>query len=164
VSTYYPDARETHGWSAQDYSSADDIPFVGRMPRGHGHIYLATGFDKWGLTNAVAAARGITGEILGAEPGWSRTLGDRSTSPRAAAGMARINLGVAAAMLRSAPRVPRTLTRTDDVLPVCTHLGGCLHWNDAESTWDCPLHGSRFTRDGQVLEGPASRPLRSRRK
>ena len=59
--------------------------------------------------------------------------------------------------------VPTGRTRTEDgtcaVVGVCTHLGGILEWNDAEGSWDCPLHGSRFAPDDSVLEGPATRPL-----
>ena len=50
--------------------------------------------------------------------------------------------------------------RRCSVVAICSHLGGTLTWNDAERSWDCPLHGSRFTPDGQVLEGPATKPLR----
>lgn len=160
---YFPGARETYAWSAQDYSSHDGIPYVGRLPRGLGHLYLATGFDKWGMTNAVAAARTISGEILGSRPSWAEPLNHRITRPRGAAQIARFNAGVVAAAVQSLPAVPGRLRNEHGVLPICTHLGGCLHWNDAEETWDCPLHGSRFTAEGDVLEGPATSPLRRRR-
>ena len=60
---YFPGAELTHRWAAQDYESLDRIPFVGRMPRGRGRIWFATGYAKWGLTNGVAAAIRILEEI-----------------------------------------------------------------------------------------------------
>lgn len=181
---YFPDAVETHAWSAQDYRSHDGIPYVGHLPRGGGHIHLATGFDKWGMTNGVGAARNISGQILGEKPSWARPIGRRVTRPGGAMNIVRMNAEVGLAATRSIlgvdPRgVPEPAEghgsvgrsgvrptgvstvhgRTCAVTAVCTHLGGVLRWNDAEHTWDCPLHGSRFTPDGQVLEGPATRPL-----
>ena len=182
---HFPGAIETHAWSAQDYRSHDGIPYVGHLPRGGGHIHLATGFDKWGMTNGVAAARNITAEILGEKPSWARPLGRRVTRPGGAFNVVRTNAGVGVAATRSLldvdltgmPSIPAEgegFVGRSGVLPTgvstvnghtcsvaanCTHLGGVLSWNDAEKTWDCPLHGSRFTPDGGVLEGPATKPL-----
>lgn len=165
---YFPGATETHHWSAQDYRSHDGIPYVGALPRGGGRIHVATGYEKWGMTNAVAAARSISAQVLGETPSWARTLGHRITRPSGAAQVARTNLGVGLALANGAARVVRERLPGVDTVPaaprcgvvgLCTHLGGVLKWNDAEETWDCPLHGSRFAPDGSVLEGPATRPL-----
>lgn len=155
MSTYYPEARETHAWSAQDYGAPDGVPYVGPLPRGRGRVHVATGFDKWGMTNAVAAGLSITTEILEGEllP-WARPLRHRITGPGEAVRLAALNARVGIAACRSLPGVGSR--------PLCTHLGGVLRRNDAEGTWDCPLHGSRFADDGSVLEGPATRPLSAR--
>jgi len=173
-------------WSAQDYQSHDGIPYVGTLPRGGGRFHVATGFDKWGMTNAVAAARNLTATLLGEPVSWSKPMSRRITRPQGAAKIAELNLSVGAylakglvtAELKEAPDSPPEGTGEvgrDGVLPtgvstvdgqtcavraICTHLGGVLKWNDQEKSWDCPLHGSRFTPDGEVLEGPATRPLR----
>ena len=182
---WFPGAEETHAWSAQDYSSHDGLPFVGRLPRGRGHVYLATGYGKWGMTNAVAAALSITQQIHGGMPSWQRPISHRITRPSGAWEMARLNAAVGAHLVgdlvRAEMRGPSTpaegqgVVSRAGVLPVgtaqvdgrgcsvvalCSHLGGTLSWNDAERSWDCPLHGSRFTPEGEVLEGPATRPLR----
>ena len=184
ISAYYPDAVETHAWSAQDYRSHDGIPYVGRLPRGRGSVWLAAGYDKWGLANAVAASLRIAGMILGTAPSWARPLERRVTHPSDAAGLVRTNLAtavVAATRLLAAetrtvkpdlpertgevgrdgvdPRPVGVVSAGCAVRAICTHLGGTLRWNDAEQTWDCPLHGSRFAPDGAVIEGPAVTPL-----
>lgn len=187
---HFAGAELTHRWSAQDYESLNLIPFAGRMPRGGGRIWFATGYAKWGLTNGVAAALRISSEVLG-EPwherrAWIRTLGTRLTVPsdlgRGAVENAKVARllasGWAKAEARRAPVAKpaegsgvvasRGVTpvgistvggRTCAVRAVCTHLGGVLSWNDAEATWDCPLHGSRFEPSGRLIEGPAMRDL-----
>ncbi len=153
VRAYYPTAVETHAWSAQDYGAPDGVPYIGPLPRGRGRVHVATGFDKWGMTNAVAAALAITTEILtGSPPAWLGPLRHRITGPGEAARLAGLNGRVGLAACRALPGLGSR--------PLCTHLGGVLRHNDAEDTWDCPLHGSRFAADGSVLEGPATRPLR----
>ena len=188
--THFPDAEETHRWSAQDYESHNQIPFVGAMPRGLGSIRFATGYAKWGLSNAPAAALRLTTEILGANwhdrPGWMVKIGTRLTVPADLARGAVEGAKVAAAATTGwidAERRPVPVPKpaegagvvanrggrpvgistvdgvTRAVSAVCPHLGGVLDWNDAECTWDCPLHASRFAADGTRIEGPALQDL-----
>ncbi|AZS36018.1 Cytochrome b6-f complex iron-sulfur subunit 1 [Microbacterium lemovicicum] len=190
---YFPEAVETHRWSAQDYQSHDLIPFVGALPRGLGRIRFATGYGKWGLSNAPWAAIRLSSEILGVpwrdRPAWMTGIGTRLTVPadlaQGAVENARVGAAAAAgwagAMTTRTP-VPKpaegegvvatrgvepvAISTTDGqtraVSAVCPHLGGILSWNDAECTWDCPLHASRFAADGTRLEGPAVRDLEAR--
>lgn len=189
TAAWFPDASDPVSWAAQDYESHNRIPFVGRMPRGRGRVWFATGYAKWGLTNGVSAALRISSEILGdARPDWARVIGSRFTVPadimRGVTENAKV--GAAAARgwvdaLRSEPAevasapgegvgtVVRSGIRpvgvstvggdTCAVSAVCPHLGGVLHWNDAELTWDCPLHASRFDHRGRRIEGPAVHDL-----
>lgn len=188
---YFPDAEETHRWSAQDYESHNLIPFVGAMPRGLGRIRFATGYAKWGLSNAPAAALRLTAEILGTDrhdrPRWMTAIGTRLTVPadiaRGAAESGRVAAAAASGWSRAGSR-PVHVDRpaegtgvvanragrpvgvstvggvTRAVSAMCTHLGGVLDWNDAECTWDCPLHASRFAPDGTRIEGPALKDLK----
>jgi glycine/D-amino acid oxidase-like deaminating enzyme/nitrite reductase/ring-hydroxylating ferredoxin subunit len=202
---HYPGAVTTHTWSAQDYIPTNLMPFFGKLPRGKGQIYFGTGYNKWGMTNAVAAAVGISADVLGGQVPWADTIHHRVTSPSGALSAVALNAGVAAKLAsgwgrmaaegvateggkalkrgkeQPAPQPPpvvpaegqgevyREGTRpvavstvegtTCKLSAVCTHLGGIVHWNDSELTWDCPLHGSRFTSDGKLLEGPATKDL-----
>ena len=187
---HFPGAEPTGAWSAQDYTSHNQLPFVGKLPRGRGRVYFATGFDNWGLTNGPAAALRITAEITGADiPAtlpWVRVIGRRLTRPADLASGAIEGLTVAGnaargwteagirplvadppaegrGMLGRDGNAPVAVSTVDGVTcrlsAICPHLGGIVSWNDAEKSWDCPLHGSRFAADGSRLEGPATVPL-----
>ncbi|MFL6089681.1 MAG: FAD-dependent oxidoreductase [Aeromicrobium sp.] len=149
----FPDATEVASWSAQDYARFDQLPEVEVLPWSDGRIHVATGYGKWGLTNGVAAALTISADTLGEKPQWAQQLSAHVT-PRSLKDLATFNGSVASHLVRSLP------SRVSGERPICSHLGGVLCWNDAESTWDCPLHGSRFTPDGAVIEGPAVRPMK----
>lgn len=184
---HWPDAELTHSWAAQDYIAPHHVPFVGFLPRGRRRILLATGFDKWGMTNGVATAMTLVGDLTGEHEQWMRTLRHRVTMPRAVASGLGENAAVgwwyakgwARALTRrlpdSTPAEGTAATGRRGVLPagistvdgvtcavstVCPHLGAALSWNDGELSWDCPAHGSRFAPDGARLEGPARRDLR----
>lgn len=94
---HFPQAVETHHWSAQDYTSPDALPRVGLLPLGRCRVHVATGFAKWGMTNGAAAALAVSGQILGDPVPWAQRLHRGRGRLPAAVGMARINAGVAAA-------------------------------------------------------------------
>lgn len=185
---HFSGARETHVWSAQDYTSHDFLPVVGPLPNSGERIFVASGYRKWGMTNAIAAALALSSTMLGGRHAWADVLGPRRPSPSDVGRLVSINAKVGAAMLAGyAAAEATTVTSTPEpgagevgrqglnplpvgrsnvdgrecaVVAVCTHLGGALRWNDQERSWDCPLHGSRFAPGGEVLEGPATKALR----
>ena len=182
---HYPGAMQTHYWSAQDYSPIDELPYVGPILPGNDKIFVATGFDKWGMTNGTAAALALASRILGGRMDWARR------SPAGVPMSCRASRRPCRTTWRSACTWRRgwitPVTRIIDshaedggvvsgppwhlegrsvvdgverrVSPVCPHLGGIVNWNDADESWECPLHGSRFAPDGKLLEGPATRDL-----
>lgn len=154
---HYPDAVETHAWSAQDYLPHHALPYIGPILPRTDHLLVAGGYSKWGMTNAVAAGLALSGRLLGGHMRWASAF--EPWTSREITGIpdsVRLNLQVAVEMTTG---WARKLTGDGDA-PVCTHLRGVLRRNDAEDSWDCPLHGSRFDADGELLEGPATCGLR----
>ena len=187
---HFPASEEVSAWSAQDYVPHGALPYAGPVLPGTSGLLMTGGYSKWGLTNGVAAAHVVAAHLSGETPGWAEAFSTWSRRlPKGALGAVRANAGVALQMGagwvrpvlhpgggspaegegdvrldRAAP--PTAVSTTSGVLrrvsAVCTHLGGIVSWNDAERSWDCPLHGSRFAPDGEVLEGPATCGLRRR--
>jgi nitrite reductase/ring-hydroxylating ferredoxin subunit len=181
---FFPEARLVHQWAAQDYRTTSRVPWAGPLLPRQDEVLVAGGYGKWGMTNAVAAALALSSRILGGHVEWADELyaWGRPT-PAAVAHTLRLNGGVAREMtlgwLRPAAHpgrrepaegagvvaldrvgTPTATARVNGTLhrvsAVCPHFGGILRWNDAERSWDCPLHGSRFTYDGARIEGPAT--------
>jgi glycine/D-amino acid oxidase-like deaminating enzyme/nitrite reductase/ring-hydroxylating ferredoxin subunit len=152
-------ARERFGlepelrWATQDQMPVDGVPYVGRHDPLSGNVWVATGFRKWGLAMGTAAAELLAAQIAGREHPWEPLFDPNRVRLRAGApAFAKENANVAYHF--AADRVLKHGS------PRCTHLGCLLDWNAAEETWDCPCHGSRFAASGEVIEGPAVRPLR----
>lgn len=168
---YFPGARLTHGWSAQDYHPVEMIPRSGPLPWGRGRVHFAGGYSKWGIAAAPAAAGIMVDRLEGREPRTSfgrPSLSGmvRGTVPVVAGLPAQLAATAAQAVVRR-PRPsirPMADVRGDDgeacrVGLLCPHMGAALTWNEAERSWDCPWHGSRFSACGELLEGPAVRGL-----
>ncbi len=141
---YYPQARELCTWGNQDCISLDELPYIGRYSRLTPRLFTATGFNAWGMTSSMVAAKLLTDLALGRK----NALGKLYSPGRAmAAGPLLSNLGhTAVNFLNPLPRR-------------CPHLGCALHWNPAEHSWDCPCHGSRFASDGHVIDHPAMKGI-----
>lgn len=187
---HFGDLTVNRRWSAQDYTTADAVPYIGRYP-GKDHVWAATGFGGWGMTNGVLAGRLLAARITGQQaPAWTDLYDPHRLHPAAEAHAivkAAVNVLSHAVGDRIAPGDVGSL---DDLAPgqggvvaigghrcaayrddagdlhtrsaTCTHLGCIVGFNDADKTWECPCHGSRFAIDGTVLQGPALKPLPAR--
>ena len=177
-------------WSTQDYTTVDRVPYVGRLRRGSEHVYVGTGYGKWGMTSGTVAAIILSDRILERENAWAELYEAKRLNPRASAKKfvkenaavgveffgARLSGGERraldalgngeGALLRVRGR--KTAVYRDErgklhaLSPVCQHLYCIVSWNPAERSWDCPCHGSRYTGEGKVIQGPTVRDLKPR--
>jgi glycine/D-amino acid oxidase-like deaminating enzyme/nitrite reductase/ring-hydroxylating ferredoxin subunit len=186
MADHFSVGETTFRWSTQDNHAVDRLPYIGRIG-GEGELYVATGFAGWGMTNGTAAGLMISDALRGM-PSRSAALYDPDRLHLAASAKAFLteNTAIAAGELRStlgrdkvesleaiAPGEAAIVSGAEGdqavyrdragglhaVSAACTHMGCTVTWNEAESTWDCPCHGSRFATDGRVLHGPALSPL-----
>ena len=141
---HYPDANIVSRWATQDCMSLDGIPYIGQYSASTPNLYVATGFNKWGMTTSIAAAQILTDLIRGRENPYASLFSpSRSILHR--------QLGVNA--------LESTVNLLTPSRKRCPHLGCALKWNTQEHSWDCPCHGSRFSEDGKLLDNPATGDL-----
>lgn len=146
----FPDCRTAAHWSAQDCMSIDGIPYIGRFSASTPDWYVATGFGKWGMTSSMVSAAILSDLICGKSNPYAGVFSPQRFHPAAALKDGAIHAGESIKGL-SAGFGKHALK--------CPHLGCKLSWNPAESTWECPCHGSRFHYSGQLLSGPAQTDL-----
>lgn len=171
-------------WSTQDYTTVDKIPYIGYVQSGKSNILVATGFRKWGISTSTVSGLLLTDLIVKGSSPWQDVYSpQRGISLRSAGQLVKFNLDVAKELISGKLQKPEKETvkngegkiiihdgqkmgayRDDQgqlhvVDITCTHLGCELKWNSGDKTWDCPCHGSRFTYEGEIVEGPALHPL-----
>lgn len=173
-------------WSTQDNRPVDRIPFVGRHSQLSHRVYLATGMQGWGMTNGTAAGMILSDQIAGRPNPWSSVYDPLRFTPFLSKKFISQNIHIAKMFI--VDHLPRggkkslsdlnpgeaDVVEQDNesiaafkdeqgqvhmVSPFCAHMGCKVSWNNAEESWDCPCHGSRYTHDGIVVHAPASGDL-----
>lgn len=176
----FPVQDVVYRWSTQDCMTLDGVPYVGHLTPQSPNLFVATGFGKWGISNGTASAMILKDLIVKGDNPWAPVYNPSRFNLVALKSFVVQNVDVAKeyvsgkmAKLPDHIDIPEGEARTVEadghrmgafrdeegelhlVDITCTHLGCELKWNDAERTWDCPCHGSRFNIDGEVMEGPA---------
>lgn len=142
--THYPDAREISHWATQDCMTLDGIPCIGRYSITTPNLFVAAGFNKWGMTSSMVAAMILSDLVRGKDYPYAAVFRPNRSIWRK---QLLCNIWESTVNLMT-PTKPR-----------CPHLGCALKWNRQEHSWDCPCHGSRFDRDGKLLNNPATGDL-----
>lgn len=186
---YFPHGKEAARWSAQDCMPHDGIPFIGRYSIFTPHLYVATGFRKWGMTTSMVAAQILRDRICGKDNPYAQLFSPQRCLLRASISQLCTDVGVSVkGLVKGALHMP---AKHADSLPKghggivtkdgeryacycdeegelhcisarCPHLGCELAWNPDEKSWDCPCHGSRFDIDGKLLDNPARHAAKSK--
>ena len=174
-------------WSTQDNVTVDRVPYIGRATPATERQFVATGFGGWGMTNSTVSAMILSDLVLGSENDWSALYDPNRFKPLTSAKDFIVeNVDVATHFVKDRLSVPeeegaldliegegRVIEVDNENVAVCkleggeihavsakcTHMGCIVSWNSAEKSWDCPCHGSRFSYDGTVIQGPANKDL-----
>ena len=174
-------------WSTQDLITIDKVPYIGSITKQKSGIYIATGYRKWGMTNGTTAALLLRDLIIEANNPYKELFDPaRFQADPSLKKVISINADVAKHLIKGklevASKEPSELENDEGsvvmingkragaykdtegklhfVDTTCTHMGCETEWNAGERTWDCPCHGSRFSYDGEVFNGPAKKPLK----
>ena len=151
---YYPDCKEEIRWSAQDCMPHDGIPFIGKYSIFTPNLYVATGFQKWGMTSSMLAALILRDELCGAHHPYSELFRPQRINLRAGIGNFLVDV------VESVKGLTKGLFHKNG--PRCPHMGCELVWNPDEESWDCPCHGSRFEKDGKLVDNPSKRSIENK--
>lgn len=182
----YPDANILYHWNTEDCISLDKIPYIGEFSTIMPHLYVATGFKKWGMTTSNVAANIITDKIMGNENPYADTFKSTRFNP-IQNGTEFVNMlkQTTSSLILDKFKIPEDtlnsigndegkiiefedtklgIYRDNDgkyfaLKPVCSHLGCELSWNNLDKTWDCPCHGSRFSYTGKSLYDPSIKDI-----
>ncbi|MFB4474761.1 FAD-dependent oxidoreductase, partial [Oceanobacillus caeni] len=176
----------SYRWSAQDLTTLDKVPYIGEITPGQPNILIATGFRKWGMSNGTAAALLMKDIVLGKKNSFRELYTpSRFYATPSIKNFLVQNANVAGHLIKGKLQTsntdPNTLEKDEGAViringerkgayrdqegklhivdTTCTHVGCEVEWNSGERSWDCPCHGSRFTYTGDVIEGPAEKPL-----
>ena len=142
----FPTAEFAGAWAAQDCMSLDGIPYIGPYSPSTPELFVAAGYNKWGMTGSMVSAMLLSDLVQEKENMFSGLFSPkrRNLTPQLAVNLLEAIKGIAKPTLRGR----------------CSHMGCVLKWNPEEKTWECPCHGSRFGPNGAVLDNPAGKPLR----
>ncbi len=144
---YFPECQIEFGWSAQDCMPHDGIPFIGKYSMFTPNLYVATGFQKWGMTSSMVAAMILRDEICGIENRFAAVFSPQRLHYKAGSKNLFTDIGISVKGLFNGWILNKTHR--------CSHMGCALAWNPQEKRWECPCHGSRFDEKGKLLDNPA---------
>lgn len=185
---YFNVSDYMYRWSAQDLTTLDKIPYIGSITKTQSNVFVATGFRKWGMTNGTIAAKVITDYILNRKnPYMELFTPSRFQINPSLKQFTAVNFDVAKHLIKGKLENTKDIQSIENLTPgnalvtringnrtgvfmdenhkvymldtTCTHLRCEVEWNSGDQTWDCPCHGSRFSYTGEVITGPATRPL-----